>query len=378
MRHRRRGFTLIELLVVIAIIAVLIALLLPAVQMAREAARRTQCRNNLKQIGLALHNYHDTYNLFPPNESWFADTTWQSNQGLPDTSMGGPGGLPGSGWFSTKVFLLPYLDQNPMYNAINLKQPEHHAYAWDRNRNNANYTVALSPIEVFLCPSDQCKPPGWLAGSGTNYTMSNGVTDPLPAQNQWDGATPNNGILYSPMVRWTPQATVSLGIRDVIDGTANTAAYSEWVKGDERGPNTNQWPNIGSVEPKSLMYGWIGNAGGNSLFERAKLTADACEYGVPNNLDRWWEKGCSWSWGFLSTSDGYSHNNTPNKRSCWIGADWVPGQNMWTASSMHAGGGVNVLMCDGQVRWVSDNVDYTVWMSIGTRNGQERISNNEF
>src|SRR5689334_25410189 len=104
---RRRAFTLIELLVVIAIIAVLIALLLPAVQQAREAARRTQCKNNLKQIGLALHNYHDTFRLFPPG---YVDRNGNPNL-TPDNDLG-----PGWGW---AAFLLPYIDQSPLYSPIN-------------------------------------------------------------------------------------------------------------------------------------------------------------------------------------------------------------------------------------------------------------------
>src|SRR5438093_8879655 len=105
-RMRLSGFTLIELLVVIAIIAVLIALLLPAVQMAREAARRTQCRNNLKQIGMAWHNYIDVYKVIPPTQNWSFEFDWGSNQTR-------------GGWWSQKTFLLPYLENAPMYNSIN-------------------------------------------------------------------------------------------------------------------------------------------------------------------------------------------------------------------------------------------------------------------
>src|SRR4051812_30971338 len=107
-RVRFRAFTLIELLVVIAIIAILIALLLPAVQQAREAARRTQCRNNLKQMGLALHNYHDTYRLFPA--SYYRD--WPHNSSTNPTA-----GRPGWGW---AVMLLPYMDQGPLFNALDV------------------------------------------------------------------------------------------------------------------------------------------------------------------------------------------------------------------------------------------------------------------
>jgi prepilin-type N-terminal cleavage/methylation domain-containing protein len=129
----KRGFTLIELLVVIAIIAVLIALLLPAVQQAREAARRTQCKNNLKQIGLALHNYHDAYSVFPPG---YVDRNGNPDS-TPDNDLG-----PGWGWAS---FLLPYLDQGNVYNQINFN---------DSVGVNSNAKVALTAMTVFQCPAD--------------------------------------------------------------------------------------------------------------------------------------------------------------------------------------------------------------------------------
>src|SRR3989442_10000908 len=134
--ERPRGFTLIELLVVIAIIAVLIALLLPAVQMAREAARRTQCRNNLKQIGLALHNYESTYRVFPgAMNSWF----WQQ-----------PGGVNRIwGRHTVHSAILPFMEQEGLYNAINFGRS-----VTLHDRDPANITMRIIRLEAFLCPSD--------------------------------------------------------------------------------------------------------------------------------------------------------------------------------------------------------------------------------
>jgi prepilin-type N-terminal cleavage/methylation domain-containing protein len=131
--RRHRGFTLIELLVVIAIIAILIALLLPAVQQAREAARQSQCKNNLKQIGLALHNYHDVFNMFPA--SYLVDYNHPERD---EETLDGP-----SGW-AWGTMLLPYLDQAPLYNAFEIHLP-----AWHPN----NAVAVQTPLEVFLCPS---------------------------------------------------------------------------------------------------------------------------------------------------------------------------------------------------------------------------------
>lgn len=365
MVRSRRGFTLIELLVVIAIIAVLIALLLPAVQMAREAARRTQCRNNLKQIGLAMHNYLSTYQYFPMNQSWFADP-WN----MPATGTY-------QGWFSSKVFLLPYLEENAVYNSINMSSGEHHVYAWDKQVNNPNATACFRSLEVFLCPSDPSFPIGWMAATGSNYTMNDGVSD--PALNAWSPGARSTGIMYSPYIEWGAVTYRPIGLRDVIDGTANTAAYSEWVKGGSRDPAGNLPVALDSgIEPKSLMYGWAPPDTAAPTFEqRVMNTARNCENQPTPNIDRWMQKGSAWSWGFVSTSDGYAHNQTPNKRACWINDDWLPGMNMFTASSMHPGG-VNMLMVDGQVRFVADTVDHPVYISIGTRDNGEDMSNVKF
>ncbi len=205
---RRRGFTLIELLVVIAIIAILIALLLPAVQQAREAARRSQCKNNLKQLVLAIHNYHDTSRSFPPGE----------------ITIGGCCSTPsGTNW---AISILPFMDQAPLYKQYNFNLP---------NENSANSPVVQQNLAVQNCPSDinagsLMKPESGL-GSGLNYRMSSyravgGKTD---ANGQWwdsgEGSLPVNwkGPLH--MIgqhNWRPES-----MRDITDGPSNTLMIGE-------------------------------------------------------------------------------------------------------------------------------------------------------
>lgn len=224
-RHRTRGFTLIELLVVIAIIAVLIALLLPAVQQAREAARRTQCRNNLKQIGLALHNYHDSHLVFPPG--WIG-------------ASGGSHDMTGNNQFAWSVFLLPYLDQTPAYQQFNFSVGVLDAIHQDKR---------ILPLAAFRCPSDFGTPvwniedessPGTIitALSTSNYVASFGTTELEDCENgvaNADGTGLHNGQCRG---NGTFYHNSKVLIRDFSDGTSNTfacgersstAGYSTWL-----------------------------------------------------------------------------------------------------------------------------------------------------
>lgn len=193
-RSRRTGFTLIELLVVIAIIAVLIALLLPAVQQAREAARRTQCRNNLKQIGLALHNYADLFSTFPPGFIAGADTASTS---------------PGWGW---SVMILPQFDQAPLYNSLNVNLPIEHP---------ANASQIATPLAAYVCPSD-------ITNGAFLLTNSSNATIARVTPSSYAGSAGNdssdvadlvcNGVMFR-------NSRVRIG--DITDGTSNTIVIGE-------------------------------------------------------------------------------------------------------------------------------------------------------
>ena len=192
------GFTLIELLVVIAIIAVLISLLLPAVQSAREAARRAQCVNNLKQIGLAMHNYHTAFGTFPPGSSLAPydnqNDAWAWND------------------WSAQALLLGYIEQNPLYNAVNFSLPP---VAWqpaDAGGQAAN-TVLLMRISSFLCPSDGKAGKSYI----NSYYGSMGTSIGYTTQSKSSG-------LFA--------MVTGHGIQDILDGTSNTIAFSERLVGD--------------------------------------------------------------------------------------------------------------------------------------------------
>ena len=207
---RRRAFTLIELLVVIAIIAVLIALLLPAVQAAREAARRSQCINNLKQIGLGIHNYHQTTDVFPMGQG-----TGTTNSGATSCCW--------SQW-SALAMMLPYMEQKPMYDSINFSLVAGYDYA-----GQANYTAYTANLNSFLCPSDgNAGTGGRIAFGGYDYNVGNA------RNNSYHGSV---GTTSDPYSLYNGSAgifayTRAYGVRDALDGTSNTIAFSEALVGD--------------------------------------------------------------------------------------------------------------------------------------------------
>ncbi|MBT4866334.1 MAG: DUF1559 domain-containing protein [Planctomycetaceae bacterium] len=326
----RTGFTLIELLVVIAIIAVLIALLLPAVQQAREAARRSTCKNNLKQIGLAMHNYHETHGVFPISVGW------------------NPHNDERHGAFSDKVYLLPYLDRASEYNLTNVTQRPWDSRGWFGNENIVPHSVR---IPVFNCPSQ----PNSTAGGRANFTyaINNGV-----AGNGTGGEGRHNGIAAYVGGGGTSDAPVRF--RDVTDGTSTTAAYAEFVI-----EPVGNFP-VGSAQRNRQVHNWAGGVGSTPAANRQACLNQTALGGRPGM------RGASFAWSFVGNGSTYTHTMAPNDKPCHsFQGDWL-GSNMMSSSSLHAGG-VNIAMADGAVRFVSENIAYNIWTAIGTRNGAEVV-----
>jgi len=361
MRIHRRGFTLIELLVVIAIIAVLIALLLPAVQSAREAARRAQCTNNLKQIGLALHNYHGVNNVFPMGcSSAIYDATLVYNVKQN---------------FSPHAALLPYVEQTQVFNALN--------FSFGCEDNNTvlcylvNATGTNAQISAFVCPSDPNagKPDhngtsntnNYYASVGTTMNWSNiGVTTALNVKSlDW----PSTG-----MFTWQR----SYGIHDCTDGTSNTVAFSEAVVGTQNltlGQRRIGLQNVTALTP-SLLY----DAFSNPTLARAGVQACSNAWTTRNGGTVDVQRGENWAHGCLAMTL-FNTIVTPN----YFQDDWTHCSAIGStaraalsnADSWHPGG-VEVLMTDGSVKFVKDSVNQLTWWGLGTRGNGEVISTDSY
>jgi prepilin-type N-terminal cleavage/methylation domain-containing protein/prepilin-type processing-associated H-X9-DG protein len=347
----RRGFTLIELLVVIAIIAVLIALLLPAVQAAREAARRSQCVNNLKQLTLAVQNYIDVQGAVPPTG---ANT--QANTAFQMGNMG------------MKPRLLPYLEQTPTYNSIN--------FTFDAEPSatgpnaGCHDTIQTTQINTFLCPSDGNVPGGTLTfknGSGAKqraytsypnnlgtYWRHNGGKFDGPAH-RMNEATPNNhgGIV--------PLSMIS-------DGLSNTVIFSEFIRG--RNGTTTDGPH--QVYLASMP------AATANLTTSVDIYVPGCQASktVVPSYD---QKGQKWLNEKSGEGGPYSHIMMPNTKACWFNDSTAPGNidTLVGASSYHPGG-VNVAFMDGSVRFIKSSVGKAPWRAIATMAGGELLSADSF
>ncbi|QDT26953.1 putative major pilin subunit [Gimesia panareensis] len=301
--QRRKGFTLIELLVVIAIIAILIALLLPAVQQAREAARRSTCKNNLKQLGLALHNYNETFGVLPYSVSHSGSCSGGS------ASTSGSVTLNHRGW----LLLLPYLEQSALYNKFNASlasgsyNPSGGTIVAPGASGNPNDVVVSTKVPVFLCPSD-ATPEVYGTTSSPHYSISPGNSSLLGVFTNYDFSTNSE---YSTCTNWGALSVTSRPMfgfngcakfRDVTDGMSNTVAVVETTRLVANGEGT-AWG----------FAKWVGNG---TNFAGANINT-FYSTGPIGNLASW----------------GYS-------------------------GSLHTGG-CHVLLGDGGVRFISQNIDAT-------------------
>jgi len=331
----RSGFTLIESMVVVSVIGLLVALVLPAVHSSREAARRAQCANNLKQIGLALHNYEAANNSFPLN--------WRDPR--VDPSRGHPFYI-GSRPYSALTRLLPYLEQRPLFAAINFEVETFPTWNGSSFPFPQNQTAFATTLSFYLCPSDAASSP---TPYGCNYRGNYGV-GPSVATN-WETYDSGTGFYTFPGVL-TPSS--------FPDGLSHTVAYSERLRGTGTGGGLVPARDLGDI---MVMSGCVSRD--------ADYALQCCQLAATRDFPAYRDAGFTWFYGDFDCA-AYNHAQEPNGRipdALTASATWM---GIATARSLHPGG-VNGLMADGSVRFFKETIARAAWRGLGTRNGGELV-----
>ena len=315
----KRGITLIEVLVTVAIIGLLAALLLPAIQAAREAGRRTACANNLHQLGIGLEGYASIHNVFPKGRN--------GNMGLSPHSI-----------------VLPYLEQGSLYNAYNFNTVDPRDQGLEAGYVGKNYTFTVTQLAVLLCPSDSI--PANFSWGSTNYAANTGSGLQCCGE---DGLF----VLDSSALR---SASIS-------DGLSNTISFAEWALGTGYSARVTRNKSVFQTQQPLLKK------------EEFARFVDAC-----NSIEESYQfvgnrnKGNGWFFGDFNFTL-YNQVMTINAHSC-SNAGYIP-SGAWTAGSLHPGG-TNVLFADGHSSFAKDSLSLSVWRSLGTRSGGDITSDTSF
>lgn len=354
---QKRGFTLIELLVVIAIIAILIALLLPAVQQAREAARRTQCKNNLKQLGLALHNYHDVHKLFPSMAGGTGDE-------------GGASTTHNNASISGLVGLLPFVEQAALYKDIQSGRDRDGIGGTFGRGGPVPWETSFDPyrarIPGLVCPSDlQIQ----TSLGANNYRFCIGSysrnNHSSAAARAW-GTSEINGLFGR---------QTGFGIDDCIDGTSMTIAMGERCKGFGANAENNS-EVLSGVAVLSGLLGTVGDISTDSAMCRAVRDPNRRQFFTPSTAHVTIDNpGSRWMDGRPYFA-GFSTVLPPNSPACTVqDVDWHWG--LWTPSSRHTGT-AQFVMTDGSVHSLGQDIESSIFQALGTKAGREVISLDDF
>ena len=358
----RRGFTLIELLVVIAIIAVLIALLLPAVQAAREAARRTQCVNNLKQIGLAMHNYAEVNGSFPmgcSSGAWSSPTVYSLKQNL-----------------SAHAAMLPFMSETPIYNSLN--------FNWGCEDSTGvlcyriNSTGTNAQIKGFVCPSDSNA--GVPDHNGTtntnNYYACVGTTYNFPQISSIKGGLNQTTMNWPSTGLFTMMR--SYGFRDCTDGMVNTIAFAEAVVGNQSLRPRQRLIGYNSVGALSSLLQYDAEQNYNVAQQALQACTQKWNSGSTSGLDK--QRGENWAHGCMAMTL-FNTIATPNAyNQSWTHCSSIGSTALAAFSnsdSWHPGG-VNALMGDGSVKFIKNSINIQTWRAMSTTRAGEILSADAF